>query len=818
MKKLLALVLALVMSMSLVTISNAAFSDADTIDNTEAVEVMAAVGVLKGYDGKFDPKAELTRAQACKIVAYLDLGEKTADAIKGTGAIFTDVPASNWAAGYIEYCAGAGYVAGIGDKKFAPDEKVTGVQFAKMLLCALGYKADVEGYTGADYTINIARDANANSLYDDLSVSAASVLTREQAAQMAFNALEATVVKYTGGTTVDTSDGTKVTVNAERYNDSYAKNDDYRTVAADRDGDKQLVEKLYGTDLKLNAGGTDDFGRPADRWTYKGVEVGTYAQTATLTYTGEVKAKDMYRDLGNPDLKNYDFEAYMNGSVYSFDGDTMYEKAMLTGKTSDKGASHDGVVTEVYFDTDAEKLTVVSYAYFLAQATEDYDAKDEDITIDLLSNKSLSDTKLDADDFAIQNLKEDDYIVVTLAAVDNTKTSKFEVKTIAPATVIENVQVSVARSDDYVTAAGTKYTYADLAAKKDTDSLGYDLMHGSSAYSLNDKTYNLYLDPNGYVLGVEGYASSADITQYVFVDDINTSGFDDSVKLIFTDGTKKTVTLNEVNGYAKNDKGYKAPVKGTFYEFTAKSDGTYDLDKISDDKVSQGHADGLLEDTVKPMYKAAGLSYVANNDTVYLTKSTVYTGVKNAPKVSAADNVNYFLVKDNAILFVYATKNGSATTDVDSYVYILSDNAATAKDGDDTYYVYTAIVNGEKTTLNANQKNKAEGLYKVETYTDGRADLDDALTGLKGSGDLDEYAKLTGVKGTTKVSKGVLTVNGSTAYSVDSSCTILSVDGTTVETVSQSGVKSTVEDGFTTIYVVFKSNSDDTVVTMYLVK
>ena len=62
MKKLLALVLALVMSMSLVTISNAAFKDADKISNKEAVDVMAAVGVLAGYDnGEFGATDTLTR-------------------------------------------------------------------------------------------------------------------------------------------------------------------------------------------------------------------------------------------------------------------------------------------------------------------------------------------------------------------------------------------------------------------------------------------------------------------------------------------------------------------------------------------------------------------------------------------------------------------------------------------------------------------------------------------------------------------------------------------------------------------------------------
>ena len=66
MKKLLALVLARVMSMSLVTISNAAYSDKADIDLKEAVDVLSAVGVFEGSDGKFDPKANLTREQAAQ--------------------------------------------------------------------------------------------------------------------------------------------------------------------------------------------------------------------------------------------------------------------------------------------------------------------------------------------------------------------------------------------------------------------------------------------------------------------------------------------------------------------------------------------------------------------------------------------------------------------------------------------------------------------------------------------------------------------------------------------------------------------------------
>ena len=103
MKKLLALVLALVMSMSLVTISNAAFKDGDKInaDYKEAVDVMNAVGVLVGDEnGNFNATENLTREQAAKIIAYLELGSKAADALVG-GATFTAVAASRWSAGFV---------------------------------------------------------------------------------------------------------------------------------------------------------------------------------------------------------------------------------------------------------------------------------------------------------------------------------------------------------------------------------------------------------------------------------------------------------------------------------------------------------------------------------------------------------------------------------------------------------------------------------------------------------------------------------------------------------------------------------------------
>ena len=157
MKKLLALVLALVMSMSLVTISNAAFKDADKIDYKEAVDVMNAVGVFIGDEkGNFNAKENLTREQAAKIIAYLELGSKAADALVG-GATFTDVASTRWSAGYVDYCATTGVVAGIGNGQFNPTGSLTALQFGKMLLVCLGYDADSEGLTGADWQINTSK-------------------------------------------------------------------------------------------------------------------------------------------------------------------------------------------------------------------------------------------------------------------------------------------------------------------------------------------------------------------------------------------------------------------------------------------------------------------------------------------------------------------------------------------------------------------------------------------------------------------------------------------------------------------------------------
>ena len=156
-KKVLALVLALVMSLSLVTIANATdFSDDADIDYEEAVDVMSAIGVIDGIgNNKFDPDGTLTREQAAKLITYMLMGSN-AEKLGVESTSFKDVAATRWSAAAIEYCATLGIIDGAGDGNFYPAGKLTGYAFAKMLLTAIGYDSKIEGFTGPSWTINVA--------------------------------------------------------------------------------------------------------------------------------------------------------------------------------------------------------------------------------------------------------------------------------------------------------------------------------------------------------------------------------------------------------------------------------------------------------------------------------------------------------------------------------------------------------------------------------------------------------------------------------------------------------------------------------------
>ena len=190
------------------------FTDSSEIKNKDAVSTMAALGVIKGKDtGAFDPAGNVTRGEMAKMLCVAMNGGK--DPVLGTkpAPTYTDIK-GHWAESYIEYCSSVGYVSGRGDGTFAPDATVTSTEAAKIILGALGYKADVSGLTGMDWAINtnvLANSADVD-LYDGLSsIDTTAPMSRDSAAQMLYNALEAKMVTHNGTAYVNATYSAKET-------------------------------------------------------------------------------------------------------------------------------------------------------------------------------------------------------------------------------------------------------------------------------------------------------------------------------------------------------------------------------------------------------------------------------------------------------------------------------------------------------------------------------------------------------------------------------------------------------------------------------
>ena len=168
----------------------------------EAMGVMVGVGIIDGMtETALEPQGTYTREQAAKIVAYMLLGKSKADSLKCTVAPFDDVAASRWSAGYIAFCVEQGIIDGMTATTYEPTGTLTGFQWAKMLLCAIGFGVKGE-FTGSSWSVNTALVAHKVDLFKgDLDGADHTALRREQAALYAFNALNTQKVAYSPNVT-----------------------------------------------------------------------------------------------------------------------------------------------------------------------------------------------------------------------------------------------------------------------------------------------------------------------------------------------------------------------------------------------------------------------------------------------------------------------------------------------------------------------------------------------------------------------------------------------------------------------------------------
>ena len=627
MKKLLALVLALVMSMSLVTISNAAYSDKADIDLKEAVDVLSAVGVFEGSDGKFDPKADLTREQAAKLVAYLQLGQKSADALVG-GNKFTDVAANRWSAGYVDYCATTGVVAGVGNGQFNPTGSLTALQFGKMLLVCLGYDATTENLTGADWQINTSKLMASAKLLKGLDdVKANDVITREQGAQMMLNAIKAPTVEYdTKGSTITIGDtvigigGSKATyVTATVAEDSTVKNIGKTQLTNSNEYTVELGEKLF-SNLKLNST-ADAFMRPATKWTLKAETIGTYADTPDLTYTAGTKIGTIYSDLGLSDgISKKNVTEYVDGD---YAGAFAYD--IVKGSKDKVGGN--GVLLNVYYDDDAETITFVEVNTYIGKVTAAYPdttTKDAYVKIKNMDGYGCPGA---GKEFETESFKKNDVVAYTYSAKDGENS----IQSMALAEKVTGAMSTYTISGN-VTVGGTKYdaNKASVLTVKDT----------VAAVDKGDDV-TIYLDANGYVLYVD---ADADVKYAVVlnyktgVGDLND---ETKAKLLFTDGTTKTVKValadkltaetNFGTVLGANDNEVATLSQYDIVSYTIGTDDVYELTLVANARTT-ATASGATK-----LVSNGKNTFVNNIKDVNLTKA-------NAQTTTAADAETVFLV------------------------------------------------------------------------------------------------------------------------------------------------------------------------------
>lgn len=544
-KRVLSLVMALALCLGLASTAFATsyddYPDADEVTYEEAMDVLVALGIIEGIDGQLDPGGTLTREQAAKMIAYICLGGSDAESLTTSSAPFSDVAADRWSAGYIAYCVSTGIINGRSATIFDPEAEVTGYEFAKMLLCAIGYGANSE-FTGSYWEVNTASYGALVGLFEDsVDDSYNDAMTREEAMLYAFNIL-------TGPMTVSYSSTLGTYYSGTSLLTSIDEDDEYLYTLG------YQVFGLYQSDSS-----TDDFGRVGYTWkTSKGSITDAYYEDADLIYVGNVDSATLYSDLG---------KEYAGYATLYVDGEEMDEFPIARGDTSDDLGSYSAQIY-VYADSDTYEVTIVVINTYLGEVTGVDDGEVSVTVYDSGEGDSLyyGVNVGGSYDYETDDFDEDDMVLVTVAGD--------EIHSMELADTVIGVMDALASS--YLVIDGETYyksdTYGGLAESEDNKDY--------------DSEYTFYLDQNGYVLGSTLYEEAdADYSSYLYVTGSEISvnkltGTSAQIAVQYLDGTTDVLDLyvtesNDTYYYVHN--GEKTRLTSDGDNTTADGEAVYEL-------------------------------------------------------------------------------------------------------------------------------------------------------------------------------------------------------------------------------------------------
>ena len=349
----------------------------------------------------------------------------------------------------------------------------------------------------------------------------------------------------------------------------------------------QFAEK-YFTNLEKEPT-SDDFGRPANKWTYKNTDIGTYVDYTLMVaeYTDGVSGKDVYNKIGKTAMDKYDLTATIDGN----DAAKTILADVNKNNKDDMAGTDTGVLTQVFVDDDNKAAGIVEINTYLGIADSDYSEKKDEakFTVWGLSKEGKTYTKVafnkdgtlkttsdsasftvSGEDFNVSKVEEDDAYLFTVAAG--------EVQTFVPAEAVKDTEITSFKLNSNVTAGGTKYSF-NAAAYYDAEVLK-DYTDGTVT-NLKDTTYNIYLDTYGNLIGLEEVDA---VDNYVFITGADNGSSNLSTKTndanaIFLDGTSKVIEVSNTKGDGVAD----SPIVNKWFTYTVDKNGVYTLKNIKSD-------------------------------------------------------------------------------------------------------------------------------------------------------------------------------------------------------------------------------------------
>ena len=710
-KKVLSLVLCVAMMLSVMVVgAGAAFSDQSAIKNTEAVDMCTALNIIGGYpDGSFKPEGNITRAEVTKMLCVALNGGKEPAVSTNTKPTFSDVRGTTaaWAEGYIESCAAQGIVSGVGAGKFAPAGNVTGVQLAKMLLVALGYKSENEGFTGNAWATNVNVRAAQKGLYKDLEkMDTNAALTRDNAAQMVWNALQAYEVEYKTNLVAD-KDGkltTQITVQDKVVGD----NNDKITLMYDK------YDRAQEVDGRLT-GFTYDSTKT--EWTYTlsdrdtGAKVGEFTskQDFTELYMQNVTAVFNYENKKGSTKVDTFYGMYADESVVLASG-FVGDLDAVAGES--KKVKLDG--TE--YKTESTLGNVKAYAFNQGQLTGLAD-------LSALINKAGANA------------------AYSIKLIDLDNNAKVDLAVIVPATVAKVTYVGSAR-----VTAGQSYKFEDCNIYKDIAKDDFAVIVKSDYTAKDEDTLTKADTVKGEVSGVKSGKIKVEGKWYTLATGVSAPEVGDTVQLAVvgsyaydvdtTVGASKDILLISANKVAENDLNKDYTIEARAY-FPDGSDKKITIDKLSLD--SSKSADDIKTEIKADALKNTMFTYSKDKDGNYelrilgaknLAGTDTYVDSEkangSATYDATADTIGGKKIADNAVVFVVANdkikvQTGKAVKDWSTKTTGVTVNGALIDEVNNINYVtYAALV------VNGNQPNAAGDLQyaylladRYETKLDG---------------------------------------------------------------------------------------------------